>query len=294
MLDRMMDQQFVLYVLTGVSAAVLLQKIIVSLLYRHLKKETDALPAANDRWIKQLKLKFENTYKVNNRMTDVEVFVDRQLAKLKFFRLGLYGMNTFYRKAQLICILLGGCSYILAARAGRTMADCNTFFVMGILAAVFLQLLDSLSGNSRSEEVVKLNLTDYFENMLLPKLKQEPGSGTGFGTAMTSGQEIRGLCRQEMAASGSAGPVSDSVISVPEEKMEPAGAALSFRAETGGPAGALEPEEPEPPKKNARQRKKEEIAAADIQKRLSRISQSRLSREEEDRIVRDVLKEFLT
>ena len=62
MLDRMMDQQFVLYVLTGVSVAVLLQKIIVSLLYRHLKKETDALPAANDRWIKQLKLKFENTY----------------------------------------------------------------------------------------------------------------------------------------------------------------------------------------------------------------------------------------
>lgn len=56
----------------------------------------------------------------------------------------------------------------------------------------------------------------------------------------------------------------------------------------------MEPDEPEPPKKNARQRKKEEIAAADIQKRLSRISQSRLSREEEDRIVRDVLKEFLT
>lgn len=259
MFERMMDQQFVLYVLAGVSAVVLLQKIMVSLLYRHLRKETDALPASNDRWIKQLKLKFENTYKLNSQVPDVEVFVDRQVAKMKFFRLGLYGLNTFYRKAQLICILLGGCSYVLAARAGRTTADCNVFFLMGILAAVFLQLLDSFSGNSRSTEVMKLNLTDYFENTLLPKLSQEPGNGTG--------------------------------IFAEEENGRTRGAALSFRSDEGSP----EPEKTEESaRRNSRQRQKEEIAAADIQKRLSRISQSKLSREEEDRIVRDVLKEFLT
>lgn len=175
MLEKMMDQQFMLYVLAGVSAVALLQKIIVSLLYRHLKKETDALPTVNDRWMKQLKLKFENTYKVNNQMTDVGVFVDRQVAKVKFFKAGLHGLNTFYRKAQLVCLLLGGFSYVVAARAGKTTGDCNVFFLMGILAAVFIQLLDNLSGNVRSAELVKLNITDYFENILLPKLGQERG-----------------------------------------------------------------------------------------------------------------------
>lgn len=38
MLEKMTDLQFVLYVLAGISAVVLLQKIIVSLIYRHLKK----------------------------------------------------------------------------------------------------------------------------------------------------------------------------------------------------------------------------------------------------------------
>lgn len=137
MLEKMTDLQFVLYVLAGISAVVLLQKIIVSLIYRHLKKETDGLPTVNDRWMKQLKLKYENTYKINSHMADTRLYVDRQVEKLKFFHAHLAGMNSFYRKAQLICILLGGTSYALAVRAGRTVADCHLFFVMGILAAVF-------------------------------------------------------------------------------------------------------------------------------------------------------------
>ena len=158
MLEKMTDLQFVLYVLAGISAVVLLQKIIVSLIYRHLKKETDGLPTVNDRWMKQLKLKYENTYKINSHMADTRLYVDRQVEKLKFFHAHLAGMNSFYRKAQLICILLGGTSYALAVRAGRTVADCHLFFVMGILAAVFLQLLDCLSGNERSEKIVKQNI----------------------------------------------------------------------------------------------------------------------------------------
>lgn len=134
MLEKMTDLQFVLYVLAGISAVVLLQKIIVSLIYRHLKKETDGLPTVNDRWMKQLKLKYENTYKINSHMADTRLYVDRQVEKLKFFHAHLAGMNSFYRKAQLICILLGGTSYALAVRAGRTVADCHLFFVMGILA----------------------------------------------------------------------------------------------------------------------------------------------------------------
>lgn len=255
MLEKMMDQQFMLYVLAGVSAVALLQKIIVSLLYRHLKKETDALPTVNDRWMKQLKLKFENTYKVSNQMTDVGVFVDRQVAKVKFFKAGLHGLNTFYRKAQLVCLLLGGSSYVVAAQAGRTTGDCNVFFVMGILAAIFIQLLDNLSGNVRSAELVKLNITDYFENILLPKLGQEQGTGTGYTS------EYRSSCQP--------------IESVPETDAS---------GETD--ISSL--------KKDVRHRQREEIAAADIQKRLSRISGNKLSRDEEDRIVRDVLKEFLT
>lgn len=329
MLERMMDQQFMLYVLTGVSAAVLLQKIIVSLLYRHLRKETDALPAVNDRWMKQLKMKFENTYKVNNQIADVGVFVDRQVAKLRFFKLGLYGLNTFYRKAQLICIFLGGCSYVLAARAGRTTADCNIFFFMGILASVFIQFLDNLSGNSHSVDIVKMNITDYFENMLLPKLSQEQGSG---GTAYAAaGGVVYAPGGTEYDAGKGAGYASGGVNYDAGEAGYPSSGTGTAYAEGGSSGDAnervarrMEPEavklsgkmadrsngrtaeifssgteekrtkEGTPGKRDPRQRQKEEIAVADIQKRLSRISGSKLSREEEDRIVRDVLKEFLT
>ena len=68
MLEKMTDLQFVLYVLAGISAVVLLQKIIVSLIYRHLKKETDGLPTVNDRWMKQLKLVISIQLKMQSKI----------------------------------------------------------------------------------------------------------------------------------------------------------------------------------------------------------------------------------
>ena len=255
MLEKMTDLRFVLYVLAGISAVVLLQKIIVSLIYRHLKKETDGLPTVNDRWMKQLKLKYENTYKINSHMADTRLYVDRQVEKLKFFHAHLAGMNSFYRKAQLICILLGGTSYALAVWAGRTVADCHLFFVMGILAAVFLQLLDCLAGNERSEKIVKQNITDYFVNILEPKLA-EPGLSVG-----AQDGEPGVPAREKTAAarvSGQWQPLKRSYGNGWEDFQE-----------TESPSFAAD-------------EKNEKISA-----------EPPASREEEDKIVREVLKEFL-
>ena len=246
MLERMVDQQFLLYVLTGVSAFVLLQKIIVTLIYGHLRRQTDNLPNANGRWVRQMRQKFENTYRISKEETNVEVFVDRQVAKLRFFKIGLHGLETFYRKAQLICILLGGCSYILAARAGKTTGDCNAFFAMGLMAALFLQLLDNLSGNRRSTKMIRANLRDYLENMLMPKLATGDASDRYIAGNAFSDRETPAF--------------SDN-----PSRREP------YPADTGEPFTAA-----------MRNPAREEMAAAS------------LSREEEQRIVRDVLKQFLT
>ena len=259
MLERMVDQQFLLYVLTGVSAFVLLQKIIVTLIYGHLKRQTDNLPNANGRWVRQMKQKFETTYRISKEETNVEVFVDRQVAKLRFFKIGLHGLETFYRKAQLICILLGGCSYILAARAGKTTADCNAFFAMGLMAALFLQLLDNLSGNRRSDKMIRANLRDYLENMLMPKLAR--------GEATDRYMEAPAFQGAEAAMAAESGVHRESYAG---ELKEP----------FGGPS--------------LRKPAVEEMAAAEIRPTSYTSRRADLSREEEQRIVQDVLKQFLT
>ena len=308
MLEKMTDLQFMLYVLAGISAVVLLQKIIVSLIYRHLKKETDGLPTVNDRWMKQLKLKYENTYKINSHMADTRLYVDRQVEKLKFFHAHLAGMNSFYRKAQLICILLGGTSYALAVWAGRTVADCHLFFVMGILAAVFLQLLDSLSGNERSEKIVKQNITDYFVNILAPKLA-EPETFTGtqaFGGAGYRGERPVGVPSQHVAENwerqgeGYAGTIADKRIAESAEtwdgeapsdtrQKEERGTMAREKSAAALASGRWQSLKPsygngweDFPEENA-------VSAADEKNSGDRA----VSREEEDKIVREVLKEFL-
>jgi len=250
MLERMMDQQFMLYVLSGISLFVLLQKMIVSSFYRRLKKETEALPGGNGRWVKQLKQKYESTYKITGEIPNADFFVDRQVAKLKFFKIGLHGMETFYRKAQLICILLGGCSYIVASRAQRSVGECNAFFVLGLMAAIFLQLLANLSGNAGASALIRSGLTDYFGNTLAPKLAAE-GSLEGI-------------------------PAEDTKRNFTEDAGAAAGRFSTLYS--GG----------------VQRRKKEEAAAADVRRKLAGIAGNRLSKEEEERIVREVLKEFLT
>ncbi len=256
-MERFLDRQMMAYVFLCICGIVLLQKISVSLLYRSLKKQTDQLPTVNKRWMKQLRLKFENTYRVNHGVPDVGLFVDRQVAKMKFFRVGLHRMNTFYRKAQLICVLLGGAGYVLGSWTGMTLRECTEFFAMGLLSAVFLQLLDNLSGNTRSMEVVKLNLADYLKNMLLPKLSAERGEVKERTAETADGVRI------SVQAEG-------AEEHRPQEEMAQGGG-------EGGDAG----------------RGQAAASLADIPNLVRKKGRKGLSREEEEQIVRDVLKEFL-
>ena len=295
MLEKMTDLQFVLYVLSGISAVVLLQKIIVSLIYRHLKKETDGLPTVNDRWMKQLKLKYENTYKINSHMADTRLYVDRQVEKLKFFHAHLAGMNSFYRKAQLICILLGGTSYALAVRAGRTVADCHLFFVMGILAAVFLQLLDCLSGNERSEKIVKQNITDYFVNILEPKLAEPEAFAGTPDREKTAAARVTGSWQSLKPSYGNGWEdflEERSASGTRENTVTADGQAFAANGKAFGTGG-----------KSVAAQENAFAAAGSIsnvdgqvfsagEKDLAAGGQC-VSREEEDKIVREVLKEFL-
>lgn len=118
MLEKMTDLQFVLYVLSGISAVVLLQKIIVSLIYRHLKKETDGLPTVNDRWMKQLKLKYENTYKINSHMADTRLYVDRQVGEAEILSRPSGG-DEFILPESAAHLYFAGRDKLCAGRPGR-------------------------------------------------------------------------------------------------------------------------------------------------------------------------------
>ena len=301
-MEKILDRQMLGYVFLAVCAIVLLQKISVTLLYHSLKKQTDQLPSANKRWIKQLRLKFENTYRVNRGTPDVGVFVDRQVEKMRFFRVGLHRMNTFYRKAQLICILLGGASYLLGSWAGMTLRECTEFFAMGIVSAVFLQLVDNLSGNAHSMEVVRLNLTDYLSNILLPKLAegpeaqmQEPEAQMQNQEAWMQGQQTESALSGDQAGTKTA--ARSARLAVQDCGTEGQGARQAGNrtrpsaleeGKEGGEAAACS--QPHPGRAG---RDEAAAALASIPEILGKSRRKGLSREEEEQIVREVLREFL-
>lgn len=146
-------------------------RIFLGLLYRHMIKEADNMAITKNRLLRQCKTKFASCYELTGGVANIPVFVDKFLGRMALGHLSfdtLYHLSGQMMLLSVVCSGIGVCKSILA---GRTLGDVLPFYIasfFGLYAYFSISTVVDVSGKKR---VLKVNLVDYLENHLSPRIE---------------------------------------------------------------------------------------------------------------------------
>lgn len=167
---------YIKYVIAVSGVFGILFRMIISIVYRRLIRESENISASKLNLLKQMRLKFENCYRLHLGVNNIPAFVDKHIYKYKICGLTLHSMQ----RMTLLCAWL---SAILGLAAGVTCylweqtALGLQYEGVGIGTAAILCTLHFVIDVQYEKTVFLANMKDFFENSLVNRLAHEYSVG---------------------------------------------------------------------------------------------------------------------
>lgn len=148
-------------------------QIVIGVLFQHMIKESDNMPATGDKLLKQCKLKYANYYKLNGRIINTAVFVDKFIRKIRYAGLSLKQLSHLSGQLMMLSILTAGIGVYYSLAAGDTLFQIIPYYFVSILGLYLYFSVSGIVDIQGKKEMLKINLVDYLENHLAPRLEMD-------------------------------------------------------------------------------------------------------------------------
>ena len=89
MIGMFLKHKYLAAAIIGLLSLSIICQIIMGVLLHIMIRESGNMPAAKNKFLKQCKMKFINYYKLNGRMVNTSVFVDKFIQKITFLKIPL-------------------------------------------------------------------------------------------------------------------------------------------------------------------------------------------------------------
>ncbi len=163
--------------LTGLISFFLLSSIICQIvsgvIYRNMISESDNMSATENKLLKQCKQKYANYYKLNGKMVNTGVFVDKFLQKISIAGIHINKLNYISGQLMMLSVLMTGISVCLSLAAGNTLFQIIPYYLISILGLYLYFSVSGMVDMPEKKKVLKTNLVDYLENHFVPRLETE-------------------------------------------------------------------------------------------------------------------------
>lgn len=164
-------------ILTGLILLFLLSsivcQIISAVIYQNMINQSDYMSSTENKILKQCKQKYASYYKLNGKMVNTSVFVDKFLHKIRIGGFSLSRLFHISGQMMMLSVLVTGISICYLLSQGNTLFEIMPYYLVSILG---LYLYFSVSGALNIQEkgnLLKTNLIDYLENYYSPRLEVE-------------------------------------------------------------------------------------------------------------------------
>jgi hypothetical protein len=146
-------------------------QITIGALYQKLIGEAENLSVTENRHLKLCKLKFQNCYQLNGNVPNVAVFVDKFINRLILFRMTLNGIRRLSSQLIMLAVFVAGIGVFLGIITGESMFRLLPYYLIAIAGLYVYFAVAALVDIPGRRETLKISLTDYLENHLLYRLK---------------------------------------------------------------------------------------------------------------------------
>ncbi len=302
MVSEFLETGNVLYLMLAVSALGVLSKFLVNGRYRKLLRQSQNMGTAKDKYLKQWKLKFENTYRAGGGMENIPVYVEKNLGQYRFLGIRLSKLSRLNALAAALVCLGGLTAAFMTYWYTDTMEIVILYAASGILLGGAMVLWEGFCNTRGKRGRLLLYIRDYFENTLAGRLETFQAAAPAFEGGFSGGAEDGGYeeeaSLEEQMSEGSED--SGSLFS----RADIANAFSEVNAVIGGRHGSRE-ETATATERPDELRRREEAAGREqdaifLRNRLEKIAAGRRNdgkerklTEEEERLIEDIIQEYL-
>ena len=146
--------------------------IIMGVIYHRLIWETEHMSTTTDKSLQQLKLKFSGRCKVNEKVANVSVFVDKYLSNIKFHGISLSVIKHLSGQLMLLSVLVAGIGACLGIIRNEGFFNIAPYYLVSFLGLYCYFAVASLIDVPGKVNILHINLVDYLENHLANRLEQ--------------------------------------------------------------------------------------------------------------------------
>ena len=118
-------------------------QIIPGVIYQRMISASDHMAETKNKELKSCKEKYAGHYKLNGKMVNTGVFVDKFLQKVRIARIKLSFLNHISGQMMMLSILITGLSICLSLASGSTLFQIIPYYLVSILG---MYLYFSISG----------------------------------------------------------------------------------------------------------------------------------------------------
>lgn len=169
MLEELYENGIIFYAVCGICALNIIMKLIEALYCTYICRQSAYMYEATGKFAVRINRKFDNEYDENGDIRNVGLFVKAYISDMKIagFRAGFW--RNFSIVSVFLCIVLCIMCVIEAYFSGDNGAHILFYALLApasVGAAVFV---DMLAGIKNKIERVILNVTNYYENYVIPE-----------------------------------------------------------------------------------------------------------------------------
>lgn len=161
-----LENDWLMYGVCGVTVLGSLIPIVLSVIYNRSLNASDRMRSTRMAWLKQMKTRFESGYEWDNRIRNVELFVDKNIGRRKWLGIYLKTWEAIGRMMIFLEVLLAVFGAIIAAMYQKETLNAMIYLMYGGLFAVLLYGITVFANLKDKRELLRTNLCEYFENTL--------------------------------------------------------------------------------------------------------------------------------
>lgn len=141
--------------------------------YKRLEKATSNMNESKNTFTRRIKLKFENCYKLNLDIKNIQVFVEKYVRE---YRQSGIPLIYFGKTLQVVAVLIGIVAIsgaFLQYENGIEMRSVSELIMTGILGELIVLLFELIFDTKSMPERISVNLEEYLENVFSRRLQLE-------------------------------------------------------------------------------------------------------------------------
>ena len=152
-----------------------LYQVAIGVAYQRMIQATDTMMGTDNKLMKQCKERFIQCYKLNGGVSNIPIFVDKYINRIKFMGMSVNFIKHLSGQIMMAGVFVAGFGVCKGIIEGERFVDLLPFYIVSLFGIYLFLSISSIVDMPGRRQMLKTNLTDYLENHIAERLEHGLG-----------------------------------------------------------------------------------------------------------------------